>query len=71
MNKPREVVTTASDDKDRATVLDILKDVPQRIYPVGRLDYDTTGVLLLTNDGDLANQLMHPSYKSIRYMSPR
>lgn len=63
LNKPREVVTTASDDKDRATVLDILKDVPQRIYPVGRLDYDTTGVLLLTNDGDLANQLMHPSYK--------
>lgn len=62
LNKPREVVTTASDDKDRATVLDILKDVPQRVYPVGRLDYDTTGVLLLTNDGDLANQLMHPKY---------
>ena len=60
MNKPRGVVTTNSDDKGRQTVLDVLEDVPQRVYPVGRLDYDTTGVLLLTNDGVIANQLMHP-----------
>ncbi|MBM7617073.1 23S rRNA pseudouridine2605 synthase [Weissella uvarum] len=62
LNKPREVITAASDDKNRATVLDILSDVPQRVYPVGRLDYDTTGALLLTNDGALANQLMHPKF---------
>ncbi|CAK1223941.1 MULTISPECIES: pseudouridine synthase [Fructobacillus] len=60
LNKPRGVVTTSHDDKGRQTVLDILDDVTARVYPVGRLDYDTTGALLLTNDGDLANQLMHP-----------
>ncbi|KRN75787.1 hypothetical protein IV73_GL000286 [Weissella kandleri] len=63
LNKPRGVVTTASDDKNRATVLDVLSDVTERVYPVGRLDYDTTGALLLTNDGELANQLMHPRYR--------
>ncbi|TYC48036.1 rRNA pseudouridine synthase [Weissella muntiaci] len=62
LNKPRGVVTTTSDDKGRQTVMDIM-DEPQRLYPVGRLDYDTTGVLLMTNDGELANKLMHPSYK--------
>lgn len=60
LNKPRGVVTTVSDELDRKTVLDFI-DTDKRIYPVGRLDYDTTGLLILTNDGDLANTLMHPS----------
>ena len=60
--KPRGVVTTTSDDKGRKTVVDLI-NTSVRIYPVGRLDYDTTGVLLLTNDGDLANKLMHPASK--------
>jgi len=63
LNKPREVVSTVSDPKDRKTVLDLIYEVEERVYPVGRLDYDTTGVLLLTNDGELANKLMHPSYE--------
>lgn len=58
--KPRGVVTTTNDDKGRKTVVDLI-DTTARIYPVGRLDYDTTGVLLLTNDGVFANGLMHPS----------
>lgn len=62
LNKPRGVVSTASDPKNRETVVDLLYEVEERIYPVGRLDYDTTGVLLLTNDGELANKLMHPKY---------
>lgn len=60
LNKPREVVTTCNDDKNRKTVVDLI-DTDKRIYPIGRLDYDTTGVLLLTNDGDFANILMHPN----------
>ena len=60
LNKPRGVVTTTSDDKNRKTVVDLIP-TSARIYPVGRLDYDTTGVLLLTNDGDFANILMHPA----------
>ena len=60
LNKPRGVVTTTSDDKNRKTVIDLIPTYA-RIYPVGRLDYDTTGVLLLTNDGDFANILMHPA----------
>lgn len=59
LNKPRGVVTTTSDDKNRKTVIDLI-DTDKRIYPIGRLDYDTTGVLLLTNDGDFANMIMHP-----------
>ena len=58
--KPRGVVTTTDDDKDRKTVLDLI-ETDKRLYPVGRLDYDTTGVLLLTNDGELTNILIHPS----------
>lgn len=57
--KPRGVVTTVSDDKHRKTVVDLIPTTA-RIYPVGRLDYDTTGLLILTNDGTLANGLMHP-----------
>ena len=60
LNKPRGVVTTTSDDKHRKVVTDLIH-IPTRVYPVGRLDYDTTGVLLLTNDGDLTNLLLHPS----------
>lgn len=60
LNKPRGVITSVSDDKDRKTVVDLIK-TNKRIYPVGRLDYDTTGVLLLTNDGEFANIIMHPS----------
>ena len=59
LNKPRGVVTTVKDDKERKTVVDLI-ETKKRIYPIGRLDYDTTGVLLLTNDGSFANMLMHP-----------
>ena len=62
MNKPKNTITTASDEKGRRTVLDLIGDkVPQRIFPVGRLDRATTGLLLLTNDGDLSHTLSHPS----------
>ncbi len=62
LNKPRGVITSTSDDKGRKTVLDLI-DTDKRIYPVGRLDYDTTGALILTNDGELANLLTHPKNK--------
>lgn len=62
--KPRGVISAAKDDKGRKVVTDFFKDIyQQRLYPVGRLDYDTSGLLLMTNDGDLANKLMHPRYK--------
>ncbi|MDF7638870.1 pseudouridine synthase [Lactobacillus sp. ESL0791] len=61
--KPRGVVSTASDDKGRKTVVDYFADIPYRLYPIGRLDYDTSGLLLMTNDGELANLLMHPKNK--------
>ena len=60
LNKPRGVVTTTKDEHGRKTVVDLV-ETKNRVYPVGRLDYDTTGLLLLTNDGVLANKLMHPS----------
>ncbi len=60
-HKPAGEVTTVSDDKGRETVMDRFKDFPERIYPVGRLDYDSAGLLLLTNQGDLAQRLTHPS----------
>ena len=64
MNKPKDHTTTLSDEKGRRTVMDLLRNhVPERIYPVGRLDRATTGLLLLTNDGDLAQKLSHPSYE--------
>lgn len=59
LNKPKGVVTTSNDEKGRKTVVDLI-NTNTRIYPVGRLDYDTTGILLLTNDGELANLLMRP-----------
>lgn len=60
LNKPRNVVSTVSDEHNRKTVVSLI-DSPKRIYPVGRLDYDTTGAILLTNDGELTNLLLHPS----------
>lgn len=62
LNKPRGVISSASDEFGRKTVVDLI-DTDKRIYPVGRLDYDTTGLIILTNDGDFANMLMHPKNK--------
>ena len=63
LNKPKDTVTTSDDPQARRTVMDLVKNAcPERIYPVGRLDRNTTGVLLLTNDGDLASKLTHPKY---------
>jgi 23S rRNA pseudouridine2605 synthase len=60
MNKPKGVITSLSDPLNRPTVRGLLRGVKSRVYPVGRLDYDTEGLLLLTNDGELAEHLMHP-----------
>lgn len=62
LNKPRGVISSAEDEKGRKTVVDLI-DTTERIYPVGRLDYDTTGLIILTNDGNLTNLLTHPSNK--------
>ena len=64
MNKPKDFITTVSDDRGRKTVIDLIKNrVTERVVPVGRLDKNTTGLLLLTNDGDLTKKLTHPSYE--------
>ncbi len=63
LNKPEGYVTTVSDPRGRSTVLDLVGNVKQRVYPVGRLDYNTSGLLLLTNDGELTYILTHPSYE--------
>src|SRR5574344_845532 len=71
LNKPKDYVTTSDDPQQRKTVMDLVKDAcPERIYPVGRLDRNTTGVLLLTNDGDLASKLTHPKFlkKKVYYV---
>lgn len=65
LNKPKDTISTTNDELNRKTVMDIVRS-KYRIYPVGRLDRNTTGVLLMTNDGELANRLMHPSYRVIR-----
>ena len=62
MNKPKGFVTTASDPHADKTVMDLLKSCPSRVFPVGRLDKNTTGVLMFTNDGEIAEKLTHPSY---------
>ena len=62
LNKPKDLITTTKDPEGRKTVMSLFKGVSERIYPVGRLDRNTTGLLLLTNDGDLAERLAHPSY---------
>lgn len=70
LNKPIGYVTTLKDEKDRKIITDLIEGVDERIFPVGRLDADTTGLLLLTNDGDLAYKLTHPSYEvSKRYIA--
>ncbi len=64
LNKPKNCVTTVSDTRNRSTVMDCFAQIQARIYPVGRLDFDTTGVLLFTNDGELTNLLLHPRYQT-------
>ena len=61
MNKPKGVICTVSDDRGRKTVMDLLPQSVGRVFPVGRLDYETEGLLILTNDGDLAFRLTHPT----------
>ncbi len=63
LNKPAGFVTTLHDPQGRPTVVDLLGDVPERVYPVGRLDYDSRGLLLLTNDGDFAQKVQHPRFQ--------
>ena len=60
LNKPRGFITTMSDDRGRKCVADLIKDVKQKVYPIGRLDKDSEGLLLLTNDGNFSNTMMHP-----------
>lgn len=63
LHKPPEMVTTLSDPEGRPCVGDVTREIPERVFPVGRLDWDAEGVLLLTNDGELANRLTHPRYE--------
>ena len=63
VNKPLNMITSASDDRDRETVMEIVKDVDARLFPVGRLDYNTTGALIMTNDGDLSYRITHPKHE--------
>ena len=66
LHKPREYVTTVRDPQGRKTVMDLVQGINERVYPVGRLDYDTSGLLLLTNDGELAYKMTHPSYEILK-----
>jgi pseudouridine synthase len=66
LNKPKGTVTTLKDPQGRPKVTDLLKGVRERVFPVGRLDYDAEGLLLLTNDGELAHRLIHPSRQLVR-----
>ena len=63
VNKPLGYITSMDDDKDRATVAELVADIPERLFPVGRLDYNTTGLLIMTNDGDLTYTLTHPKHE--------
>lgn len=63
LNKPKGYVTTMSDPEGRKTVADLVKDIPARLHPIGRLDYETEGLLLMTNDGDLTYALTHPKHE--------
>lgn len=65
LNKPKNVVTTLADELGRTTVRDII-DIPERVFPVGRLDRNATGLVLLTNDGEVANRMMHPRYETAK-----
>ncbi|MDR0851212.1 MAG: rRNA pseudouridine synthase [Clostridiales Family XIII bacterium] len=69
LNKPKGFITSVSDEKDRPTVMDLVSDIEERIFPVGRLDGATTGMLVMTNDGDFAYRMTHPThgvYKTYR-----
>jgi len=66
LNKPKGYITTTSDEKGRPTVMELLKDVPERLFPVGRLDGPTTGLLIMTNDGEFAYKLAHPKHDVIK-----
>lgn len=63
INKPLGMVTTVSDDKERLTVMDVVADIDARLFPVGRLDYNTSGALIMTNDGEMAYRLTHPKHE--------
>ena len=63
LHKPRGYVTTVRDEKGRRTVMDLVAEVPERLWPVGRLDMDSEGLLLLTNDGAMTNHLLHPKHE--------
>ena len=66
LNKPEGVVTTLTDPQGRPTIADFVKDLGKRLFPVGRLDYDAEGALLLTDDGEISNRLLHPRYQVAR-----
>jgi 23S rRNA pseudouridine2605 synthase len=66
LNKPKGCVTTVSDPEGRPTVMDYIKSVKGRVFPIGRLDFNTEGLLLFTNDGEFANQLLHPKFKIVK-----
>lgn len=68
--KPRNVVSTMFDPKHRKTVADYFKKIPARVYPVGRLDYDVAGLIIVTNDGEMANFVMHPRYEFVKPTKP-
>ncbi|WP_322900340.1 pseudouridine synthase [Mycoplasmopsis felis] len=70
LNKPKKTISTLKDNFNRTSVVDLM-DVPYKIFPVGRLDYDTTGVLIMTNDGELTNKLLHPKYQIPRVYRSR
>ena len=63
LNKPKNFLSTVKDDRGRPTILDLVSEVEERIFPVGRLDFDSEGLILLTNDGELMNKLLHPKFK--------
>ena len=63
LNKPEGYITTVKDQFDRPSVIDLVKDIDERVYPIGRLDYETSGLLILTNDGDLTYKLTHPKHE--------
>ncbi|MGL5312721.1 MAG: pseudouridine synthase [Peptostreptococcaceae bacterium] len=63
LNKPEGYITTVKDQFDRPSVLDLVTDIKERVYPIGRLDYETSGLLILTNDGDLTYKLTHPKHE--------
>ena len=66
VNKPKGYITSLKDDMDRPVVTELITDIEERLFPIGRLDYNTSGMLLMTNDGELANKLMHPKHKVVK-----